>query len=718
MLKRWHADCSDAKAMSLINGHQPFIVIRTKFREKIMKKIFYASIGILALVFQQAWCAEPEPLTVQGPATARHLTFQQMADNKLLVSMVDKQGNPVMGLGIDDFQIRQGIKSAKVTQVEPLAINKDVGLNIVLVVDNSSSMRKRKAIDPLLEALEAIYEMLRPIDNMAVVVYDDKQTMAVEGRDLHARVLQTHDVGQLRAQVKEQMTHGLSAGTYLYDAMLAGLSVAHHWPEKSNKFMVVLTDGEDLNSDVKREQVLAEADRIPNFWSYSVDYMPTKTMDDFLKAFAQHHGGHIWKAGSAAELTPIFKEFSSTLLHRYVVSYRFLNPPTGEVSFEPAAITIEEITTIDSAPLLNYIFYDTGRSELSDRYHQFQNQAETQQFSETALTSSMEKYTHILDIIGQRLRKYPDATIRLVGCNSNTREEAGRKDLSRSRAESVKAYLRYIWGIAPDRMTVEARNLPEAPSTNRIPEGQSENQRVEILSDDAPLLDTVKSQYVEKVSSVSSIRVVPKVTAEAGIRNWKITLTIGDQVLGEFSGEAEPETGYVLPLEKESLDIMAKAGVVEASLQISDKEAGTFNQSQVSRLPVHFIRRQEQMTQQKGYKVREKYALILFDYDSTAIKSRNKVIVDRIIDRIHAVPEAQMEIVGHTDNIGKEPYNLQLSQNRAEAVKAQFGQVDDALAANMNVAGIGPNDPLYDNGRPEGRALNRTVTIALEYAKK
>jgi len=683
-----------------------------------MKTIFYACIGILVLAFQQAWCAEPEPLTVQGPAMAEHLTFQQMEEGKLLVSMADKQGNPVMGLGIDDFQIRQGIKSAKVTQVEPLAINKDIGLNIVLVVDNSASMRTRKAIDPLLEALEAIYEMIRPIDNLAVVVYDDKHTMAVEGRDVHARVLQTHDIGQLRAQVKERMTHGLSSGTYLYDAMLAGLGVARQWPEKSNKFMVVLTDGEDINSAVKPEQVLAEADRIPNLWSYSVDYMPAKTMDEFLKTFAQDHSGHIWKAGSGAELTPIFKEFSSTLLHRYVVSYRFLNPPTGEIRFEPATITIEEITTIDSAPLLNYVFYDTGRSELSDRYHQFQNQTETQQFSETALTSAMEKYTHILDIIGQRLRKYPDAAIRLVGCNSNTGKEAGRTDLSRSRAESVKAYLRYIWGIAPERMAVEARNLPEAPSTNRIPEGQSENQRVEILSDDARLLDTVMSQYVEKVSSVPSIRVVPNVSAEAGIRNWKITLTTGDQVLGEFHGETDPETGYVLPLEKDALDIMAATGVVEASLQISDMEAGTFNQPQVSRLPVHFMRRQEQMTQQTGYKVREKYALILFDYDSTAIKSRNQVIVDRIIDRIHAVPDAQMEIVGHTDNIGKEPYNLQLSQNRAEAVKAQFGQVDGALAANLNVGGVGPHDPLYDNGRPEGRALNRTVTIALEYAKK
>jgi outer membrane protein OmpA-like peptidoglycan-associated protein len=117
--------------------------------------------------------------------------------------------------------------------------------------------------------------------------------------------------------------------------------------------------------------------------------------------------------------------------------------------------------------------------------------------------------------------------------------------------------------------------------------------------------------------------------------------------------------------------------------------------------------------------VSEKYALILFDYDSAAIKSRNKIIVDRIIKRMSAVPEAGVGIIGHTDNIGKEEYNIKLSQRRAEAVKEQFAQAQDpSMSQNMMVSGDGPNNPLYDNGTPEGRALNRTVTIALEYEKQ
>ena len=686
-------------------------------RENTMKKICFFSFVFLILFFQPAWSAEPEPepLMVQGPAIAQRLTFQQIEEGKLLVSVTDGQDNPIKGLSANDFAIHQGIKSAKVTLVEPLATSKDVGLNIVLVVDNSISMRDRKAIEPLLQALEAIYGIIRPIDNISIVVYDDKQSIPVNGKQLHARRLQSKDMGEMRSLVKEQMTQGLTTGTYLYDAIMAGLDTARQWPEKSNKFMVVLTDGEDINSGIKAKEVIAEAKSIPNFWTYSVDYMPTPEMDDFLKTFAQDHNGRIWKASSAGDLVPIFEAFSSTLLHRYVVSYRFLNPPSGEIAMTPQEIAIEEITTIDSAPLLNYVFFETGRSELPGRYVQFQNQAETEKFSESGLAGVMEKYNNILNIIGHRLRKFPDATVRLVGCNANTGEEANRKDLSRSRAESVKAYLRYVWGIAPERLSVEARNLPEAPSTNRIPEGQAENQRVEIQSDYADILDTVKSEYAEKVSSATQIRVSPQIKAEAGIQSWKCTLTSGGQVIGEFNGDGDPAAEYVVPLEKGALDIIAASESIKASLQVMDKESESYTTSEAGVLPVRFIRRQEQMAQKQGYKVREKYALILFDYDSAAIKSRNKIIVDRIADRMKAVPDAGVQIVGHTDNIGKEEYNLQLSQKRAVAVKDQFGQQQ---ALDMNVMGAGPHDPLYDNQMPEGRALNRTVTIALEYEKQ
>ncbi len=683
-----------------------------------MKKLFLIPLVVLFVFFQSAHGVELENLTVTGPAAGDKISFQQIEAGKLLVSVTDKEEQPRLDLGTKDFSIRNLHQTAQILNVEPLTTDKEVGLHIVLVVDNSQSMENRKAVKPLLEAMESFYKIIRPIDTISVVVYDAKHTIDVDGQALHVKVLNTHRADQVREFLEAQMTDGITGGTFLYDAMMVGLSQVRQWPAKSNKFMVVFTDGEDINSSVKDDAVMAAAKDIPNFAAYSVDFMPAASTDKFLEAFARGHNGNIWKAQSASELLPIFKKFSSTLLHRYIVSYRFLNPPSGSLTFASQQVTIEEVTTIDSAPLLNYLFFDVGQSELPDRYVRYESRTQTDVFSETALTEVMDKYRHVLNIIGHRMRKYPDAAITLVGCNSNTGDEYQRDDLSRSRAESVRAYLRYVWGITPERMAVETRNLPDAPSTNRIVEGQAENQRVEIRSTHAAMLDTVKSQYVEKVSSTQQIEVIPNITVEAGIAAWQIVLKCGEHIMAIFEGMGDLAPSYVLPIETKDLDTMAAVGHMTASMQITDLEKNVLSLDDAATLPIRFVKRQEQLARKQGHKVREKYALILFDYDSAAIKERNRTIVDRIIHRLQVVPEAAVDIVGHTDNIGKEAYNLQLSEKRAEAVRGQFLQLQETVADDIRVTGAGPHSPLYDNLMPEGRALNRTVTVALEYERR
>jgi outer membrane protein OmpA-like peptidoglycan-associated protein len=685
-----------------------------------MKRIaLFALLGCLMFVNAGlAADAGSASLIVKGPAETGKLTFQQIEPGKLLVSVVDADENPLMGLTSEDFSIHENKKAAKILQVEPLATNEDVGLNMVLIVDNSLSMSNRNAVEPLLDALEAVYEIIRPIDNVAAIVYDDDTTIRLNGKNLHAKMLTSNNPTYLRAFFKEQLDRGLTDGTYLYDALMVGLDQARQWPEKSNKFIVVFTDGEDLNSSTTRDELQAAAKMISNLGAYTVDYMPTQSTNDFLKSFSEQHSGKAWKASSSAQLIPIFKTFSSTLLHRYVVSYRFRHPPTGAVAFAPAQMAIEEVTTVDSAPLLNYIFFETGQGELSGRYTLFNNQAQTETFAEKNLTSVMEKYRHLLNIIGHRLRKHPDATITLVGCNSNTGQEAGRGDLSASRAKSVQAYLRYVWGISPDRMEQQSRNLPEAPSTNRIAEGQAENQRVEIRSTYPAILDTVNSEYVEKVSDVPELKLIPKISAEAGIANWEVQLKAGEALVGTFKGEGDPPAELTLPLDQQRLEKIAASGDVKASIEVTDNEANTLTVAQAGNLPVNFIKRQQRLAQKQGYKVREQYALILFDYDSAAIKARNKQVVGRIIGRIKTIPHAAVNIVGHTDNIGQEEYNVKLSEKRAQSVRDQFMQANAPVAYNMAVKGAGPHEPLYDNLEPEGRSLNRTVTIALEYEKQ
>jgi len=116
-----------------------------------------------------------------------------------------------------------------------------------------------------------------------------------------------------------------------------------------------------------------------------------------------------------------------------------------------------------------------------------------------------------------------------------------------------------------------------------------------------------------------------------------------------------------------------------------------------------------------GYRVLEKYALILFDFNSAEVKAHNKIVMDRIIKRISEVPSASVTIVGHTDSIGNEFYNLDLSQRRAKAAYDLILAGGRAKGGSIAHEGAGPHDPLFDNNLPEGRALNRTVTVTLEY---
>jgi outer membrane protein OmpA-like peptidoglycan-associated protein len=131
---------------------------------------------------------------------------------------------------------------------------------------------------------------------------------------------------------------------------------------------------------------------------------------------------------------------------------------------------------------------------------------------------------------------------------------------------------------------------------------------------------------------------------------------------------------------------------------------------------VNFIQTSQRLAQKQDLKVQEKYALILFDFDKDTIDARNQEIVNQVVARIRKLPRATVEIVGHTDNIGKEAYNSKLSDRRALAVyKLVVAAYGEAPGDRIRYSGVGPNTPLYDNLSPEARAFNRTVTITLEY---
>ncbi len=387
----------------------------------------------------------------------------------------------------------------------------------------------------------------------------------------------------------------------------------------------------------------------------------------------------------------------------------------GSLTVEPVSLIIEEIITVDSSPMLGFIYFEEGSGEIPVRYVRLGGTEEAEAFDEQRFRDTIEKYYQILNIVGKRLNEYPQDTISLIGCNSNTGTERGNRKLSAARAEAVRDYLQTVWNIAPERITTDVRNLPEIPSSSRLEEGQAENRRVEIRTDNPAILAPVRSTYLAAGIDTSALSFRPVVNAAHGVARWTVTVDNSRGSLGDLSGEGEPPAEINVPLQTGNLKEMGMAGDITVRMTVTDRKGQELALS-TEPVRVNFIQTSQRLAEKQGLRVREKYALILFDFDSDAISTRNEEIVNKIVERIRELTQATVEIVGHTDNIGKEEYNIKLSQRRALSVyKLLTAAYGEGYGEQISHSGVGPNEPLYDNMTPEARAFNRTVTITLDY---
>jgi OOP family OmpA-OmpF porin len=71
----------------------------------------------------------------------------------------------------------------------------------------------------------------------------------------------------------------------------------------------------------------------------------------------------------------------------------------------------------------------------------------------------------------------------------------------------------------------------------------------------------------------------------------------------------------------------------------------------------------------------------------------------------------KIEIQGYTDNIGSYLYNKTLSIKRANALRAILINKYGIKPSRIDIVGFGSDYPVANNNRPEGRAMNRRVTV-------
>ena len=99
---------------------------------------------------------------------------------------------------------------------------------------------------------------------------------------------------------------------------------------------------------------------------------------------------------------------------------------------------------------------------------------------------------------------------------------------------------------------------------------------------------------------------------------------------------------------------------------------------------------------------------ILFDVNSANIQPESYGVLRQIALAMEESP-MKLNIIGHTDSDGSDTDNLNLSQLRAESVKASLVTDFDIPADRLTVEGKGEGVPVAENSSPEGKAANRRV---------
>ena len=102
---------------------------------------------------------------------------------------------------------------------------------------------------------------------------------------------------------------------------------------------------------------------------------------------------------------------------------------------------------------------------------------------------------------------------------------------------------------------------------------------------------------------------------------------------------------------------------------------------------------------------------IYFDFDKADLKPESKPTLDEIAKLLNELPELELVVVGHTDNVGSLDHNMALSKQRAAAVAAALVQDYGIPAQRLTSWGIGYLSPVASNQTDDGRALNRRVEL-------
>lgn len=398
-------------------------------------------------------------------------------------------------------------------------------------------------------------------------------------------------------------------------------------------------------------------------------------------------------------------------------------PPLPEVIFtvkSPKNIPTERRVS-ETFPLRNYVFFNEGSTEIPNRYVLLKKE-EVASFKEDQLEvfkpkqltgrsdRQMTVYYNVLNILGDRMQENPSAKVRLTGASLKGSKEG------KAMAESVKEYLVNIFGIDASKINTEGRLKPRITAENSgdktdIDLRREGDTRVSITSESPELLMEFQSgeETPLKPVEITTVQEAPidsyvsfnAKDANETFSSWSLAIADENGKVQNFG----PFTQDLVTIPGKSILGTRPEGDYKVTMIGKNKNGDTVKKETNMHMVLWAPPKEEQGM---------RYSVIYEFDESKIIPLYEKYLTEIVTPKI---PKGATVIIhGHTDVIGDETYNLNLSQERVSNVKTI---IENALTkagrsdVRFETQGFGENleTAEFDNKLPEGRFYNRNVVI-------
>jgi Ca-activated chloride channel homolog len=258
----------------------------------------FAALMAIGPKIPQGFSQESKPPLIRAEVSLVNVVF----------TVTDRQGRSIDGLKESDFQIFEDKQPQKIDFFSYLGKGSDVPLTIALLIDTSASVKDKLDFEKQ-TAAEFFKEILRANKDLALIINFDSEVNLIQDF--------TQDVKTLTRALQ-----GLDAAndTSLYDAVYLAAQEKLS-KEIGRKVMVVITDGDDTGSKVKKAEAIEAAQR-NDIIIYGIGVQTKGTDFGVLKEFAKQTGGAFFLPHSSfSEIQAAFQSIRREIQGQYSLGY-------------------------------------------------------------------------------------------------------------------------------------------------------------------------------------------------------------------------------------------------------------------------------------------------------------------------------------------------------------------------------------------------------------